>query len=108
MAVPAPAGRDCQIVFDVGAGPSAPIPLALLPDGSVIPLNAPVRDGTAECCRPVDPAPVVAPPPRPPASPVTLWHRLLFGAVVLAVNGLVMGWAWRRGQRDRTRKKHNG
>ncbi|CAN0472354.1 unnamed protein product, partial [Phaeothamnion confervicola] len=58
---PRPPGADCQVVFDVGAGPTAPIPLALLPDGAVIPLSAPVRDGTAECCRPVDPAPVAAP-----------------------------------------------
>jgi hypothetical protein len=47
---PRPTGEWCQLVIDLGAGPSAPIPLSFLKDGTVIPLSSNIRDGTAACC----------------------------------------------------------
>jgi hypothetical protein len=47
---PTPTAEWCQFVFDLGVGPSAPVPLTLLKDGTVVPVSSPVLDGTADCC----------------------------------------------------------
>jgi hypothetical protein len=105
---PRPPGRDCQVVFDLGAGPSAPVPLAFLDEGTVIPTRSPVLDGTAECCvLPTRSKPASRQSPEPSA---TLRDRLVIGVAVVVVNGLWLAWALRRGRRDEpnpySKRKH--
>lgn len=95
---PRPPGRDCQVVFDLGSGPSAPVPLAFLPDGTVIPTRSPVRDGTAECC--VTPTRRTQPVEDSVRS-TSLPERLAIGLVVLAFNCICLGVAmWRDRRRN--------
>jgi hypothetical protein len=93
-AFPRPTGDWCQLVFDLGAGPSAPVPLTFLPDGTAVPVASPVRDGTAACC--------VMPPGFPRRSPEATgstdpsFREPLLG---LGVGGVACGLtlaAWRR------------
>ncbi|MBP3954418.1 hypothetical protein J8F10_03825 [Gemmata sp. G18] len=90
---PLPVGRgDCQVVFNLGLGPSAPVPLTFSADGTVTPPRAPVL-GAAECCQPPERTP--PPPPSDRSAPVVPWHLRLAGAGAIAVLGsvcLVVVW----------------
>ncbi|QJW93134.1 hypothetical protein [Frigoriglobus tundricola] len=99
---PRPPGTNCQVVFDLGAGPSAPVPLTFLSNDSVIPTRAPVRDGTAECCvtPPRRPQPTEPQPPERSTPLTPLRDRLIIGAAAVAVNGIWLTWALRRTRRD--------
>jgi len=102
---PRPPLRDCQVVFDLGTGPSAPVPLAFLPDGTVIPTRSPVRDGTAECCV----TPTRRTQPVEQSVPTTsLRERLAIGLVVLAINFVCLGGVmWRARRRKPRPPQHN-
>lgn len=79
---PKPNRPDCQVVFDFGAGPSAPVPLAFPSDGTVVPNRSPVLDGTAECCQPARRA--TAPPPAPASRGGRVPYRYLIPGLVIA------------------------
>jgi len=87
---PVPRGGSCQLTFEFGAGPSAPVPLSVLDDKTVVPNRAPVYDGTAQCC--------VVPPktPRPPEERSLLAGPLGVAFAVFVLNALFVGWLWWR------------
>jgi len=94
---PRPTGTHCQVVFYLGSGPSAPIPLAFLDDTTVIPTRSPVRDGTGECCatyaRRVTENRL---PDEAPTLTTILRDRVIIGSGVLVVGGVYLGYAvWR-------------
>jgi hypothetical protein len=95
---PRPDSMYCQVVFDLGKGPSAPVPLTFLADGTVIPTQSPVLSGTSDCC--VIPSRRVASPSPDvtlQTSTGTSWRdRVTIGAAVLLVNGTILGWILRR------------
>lgn len=106
---PRPRGMYCQLVFDMGAGPAAPIPLNFLPDGTLVPTESPVRDGTAACC--VKPASALTSsvPSDSSEAPTPPWWqgRWQIAAAVLGVNGSVLGWVyWRSRQASHTITAH--
>lgn len=94
--VPRPPKDWCQVVVDVGAGPTAPIPLTLLPPDEVVPKSWTVGGDAAECCLAPTVLPRAEPTPKPePPSP--LISDLLFGlglGTVLAGLGFAV-WRWR-------------
>lgn len=98
---PRPSGMYCQVVFDLGKGPSAPVPLNFLSDGTLIPTHSPVQSSTADCCT-ILPRRVVSSPPDVTPKTLTgssLRDRVTIGAAVLLVNGAILGWALRRSRR---------
>jgi hypothetical protein len=109
---PRPDGMYCQVVFDLGKGLFAPIPLSFLPDGTLSPTNAPVLSGNSECCeipsrREVSRSSEVA-PESSTGSPSR--DRMIIGVAVLLVNGTVLGWVLRRprhAQRPMTQTTEN-
>lgn len=87
---PVPPAKYCQVVFDLGDGPVAPIPLNFLKDG-LVPTESPVRDGKSVCCL----LPLRERKPEDQEGPT--WREpLLIGAAVLVVNGAIIGWVLRR------------
>ncbi len=94
---PRPGATDCQVVFNLGSGPSAPIPLAFIADGTMTPARSPVRDGAAECCeRPRKSVSAKPTPNERPAYAAVLAAMLLspFGiaATFVLVSSLFLGW----------------
>jgi hypothetical protein len=94
---PRPTGDSCQVIFHLQNGPSAPIPLAFLPDATVIPTRSRVRIATGDCC---------SPPPRPiprssPASP-PITRSTVRNAITVAVTvatGICLCLVWWRTRR---------
>lgn len=66
---PAPTAGTCQMVFDLGKGLAAPIPLTFIDKTRVVPTSAAVRDGSLSCCRPSAVPPTAALPPPPESAP---------------------------------------
>lgn len=99
-AFPAPKAGTCQMVFDLGAGPSAPIPLTFLTADSIVPTSCAVRDGSRDCCRPVRLTPVGDTPAAP--APPTVWPLAVAGLVLGTVLSAAALWLLRRTMRSRT------
>lgn len=91
---PRPPGKYCQVVFDLGDGPVAPIPLNFLSDG-LVPTESPVRDGKSVCC--------LVPSRGTKAEDVDgpNWREpVVIGVAVLVVNGVVIGWVLSRSRQS--------
>ena len=94
---PRPTADWCSLVFDIGAGPSVPVPLSFLKDNTVVPTTALVRDGTAECCidptrRPVDPSSDYTRNSIP-----WYYQQTLASGLAVIVLGIIWAfWRWRR------------
>lgn len=97
--VPRPPKDWCQVVCDLGAGPTAPIPLAVLSDDEVVPKSFPVRDGAADCCMPPRRPPAEMPPPARPGQNVSP-ELLGLGLGTLLTGLACVVWRWRAARRS--------
>jgi hypothetical protein len=95
---PRPNSMYCQVVFDLGKGPSAPVPLTFLADDTVIPTQSPVLSGTSDCCVIPSRRLVSSPSDAAPktSTGASLRDRVTIGVAVLLVNGTILGWILRR------------
>jgi len=88
---PKPTSGTCQMVFDMGKGLAAPIPLTFIDKTRVVPTSAAVRDGSLACCRPSAVPPTAADPPRPAPTPAPVWPLSLAGlGIGVAVSALTL------------------
>jgi hypothetical protein len=94
--MPRPPKDWCQVVVDVGAGPTSPIPLSLLPPDGVVPKSWTVGGDAAECCVVPTHLPRAEPKSAPKASPNAVPEVLLGLALGTVVSGLAYAvWRWR-------------